>query len=435
MDRNQLAVVIRSVGLTLFACVLIYSNASAQTQLAFQKPFVQPVTPKKVYNPVTKRTETRSPRNVASFSEGSSVKLASASGASQEVLATQAVVTKPVQEVCYDQPAACGCEDCNTGCSDGCYECGDIVCETGCCDTVGCSGCNRGAKFFAGYTATFLQPRFSENIAFTTTESDGATFNTITNTEFNYDHEYAPRVNFGWEHQDGIGMRATWWHLDTEADTETTNPPANGFGSITHPTFGTVDISTAIPTDVFTASSSIEAYTVDLEGTKQTSFCGWDFGVGGGLRYANLEQTYLAQMSDNASTLRGEIDYRSSIEGFGPTISLNASRPLTRRLDLFCRARGSLLYGDGKSTLSAGEDLDLASPFTTNQSTSRDDLLSIGEVQLGLKWQGVKRSHRIFTPYWSIGLESQYWSGVGNATSQDGSIGFFGGNVSVGLDW
>ncbi len=421
MDRKQFVLTARSICFGLFVLCLIAETSFAQTQLAFQ----QPVISKKVYNPVTKQTENQSKNRVvhASVSPETSVK-------------NHAFNTQAVQEVCYEQTSSCGCEDCSTGCADDCFECGDVIdCGTGCCDTVGCTGCNRGAKFFAGYEATFLQPRFSDNVAFTTTESDGATFSTITDTEFNYDYDYAPRVHFGWEHQDGVGLRATWWQLDANADTETTNPPANGFGSITHPTFGTVDISTTIPTDIFTASSSIEAYTVDLEGTKQTSFCGWDLGVGGGLRYANLEQTYLAQMSDNANTLRGEIDYQSSIEGFGPTISLNASRPITRRMVLFSKARGSLLFGDGESSLTAGEDLDLVSPFTTNRTTSRDDILSIAEIQIGVKWRGNDRSHSIFNPFWSLALESQYWDGVGNATSEDGSIGFFGGNVAVGLDW
>ena len=135
------------------------------------------------------------------------------------------------------------------------------------------------------------------------------------------------------------------------------------------------------------------------------------------------------------SLLRGQIDFRHSLEGFGPTISLDAYRPFGSQSGIFCKARGSVLFGDGESRLIAGEDLDLTTPFNTTRTTSRDDLLSIGEVQLGYRWQGRKVSRRAYRPFCSIAMEGQIWNGAGNASSEEGTLGFFGFNVGGGLSW
>ena len=42
--------------------------------------------------------------------------------------------------------------------------------------------------------------------------------------------------------------------------------------------------------------------------------------------------------------------------------------------------------GDGQSLLVAIEDQDLNTPMTTRSTTDQDDLLPIGEMQVGLQW-------------------------------------------------
>ncbi len=438
MDRNDLVSNQLKFAFCLLIGLLANSMLVAQSSVSqqFRPPFESSPTLQRgsrvVYNPVTKLTEARH-----QTTRTKTLNQPAISQVRQASLAEQPL-HELIEEVGYEVPgcgveAGCGVE-CGSICEPTCGCGGD--CVDGCCGLVSnCSGRPSGAGFYAAFEATFLKPHFDNNIGYTTTESDGATFETITDTEFSYDTGFSPRVYFGWKHQDGVGMRFTWWDFDEEADPLTSNPPANGFGSITHPAFGGVDISSTIPTDAFSASTSLSTHTIDIEGTKETSFCGWDFGVAGGVRYVELDQTYNAQLSDNTDTLLGEIDYSHSLEGFGPTISISASRPLSQRLDLFCKARGSILYGDSESTLTAGEDLDLTTPFTTNQTTNREDLLSIGEIQVGLNWQGINRRNRMRTPFFSVALESQIWNGVGNATSEEGSIGFFGLNTSVGFDW
>ena len=93
-----------------------------------------------------------------------------------------------------------------------------------------------------------------------------------------------------------------------------------------------------------------------------------------------------------------------------------------------------MLFGDGESTLNAVEDADLATPFNTARTTGRDDLLSVGEIQLGFRWQTLGHRGRTYRPFLSAALEGQIWNGAGNSTTEDGTLGFFGFNTGAGVD-
>lgn len=287
------------------------------------------------------------------------------------------------------------------------------------------------AHLFAGFEATFLKPHFSSNPAYTLMQSDGISFENYTDVEFDYDLQFAPRVFVGFQFGEEVGLRATWWQFDNDPSVLTAQPPANGFGSITPPTFGSVDISTTVPGSTFQAGTGLTAYTIDLDVTRQYCLSQWRIGAFGGIRYAEIDQKYLAQTTNASGLLTGQIDYQHGLSGIGPTMGMYASVPVATRIELFSEARGSVLFGEATSTLTAGEDLDLTTPFTTTTSTSRDELMTIGEVELGLRWKGCRR--RCWQPFGSIAVEGQTWGGAGNATSEDGSVGFFGFNASFGF--
>lgn len=397
---------------------------------------------KMVYNPMTGRSqpEVRPGRRPADTRPAPRKPSASAAAATRQ--AKQTAERKPtsdkvdsaVQQASYESEVYYDSSVPECGCEDPCTGCGDISCGDPCCgDVVTCSPLT--PCIYAGFQAVFVKPRFEDNVAFTVRESDGASFDTLTDTEFDYDMEFSPRVFLGWQRANGIGMRVSWWQFDHSPGAESANPPANGFGEITHPPFGDVDISSNIPTDTFSAASDLNAYALDLEATKQVNFPSWQLGIGGGVRYALAEQSYNAQLRNTGGVLRGDIDYSHSIEGIGPTISLNAYRPWTPQFGGFCNARGSVLFGDGESQLEAGEDLDLANSFTTTRATRRDDLLSIAELQVGVLWQGALTRGRLLTPFASAAMEGQVWEGAGNATSEEGSLGFFGFSCGAGVNW
>lgn len=327
----------------------------------------------------------------------------------------------------------CGCEDdCEPGC--GC----DDYCEPSCgCDALDDSYCGGygpcgeggGSTWSVGFEWSFVKPRYSENVAFTTLESDGNNNSMFADTEFDYDLELSPRVWVEAALSDCWSWRISYWQFDHAPAATTTSPNANTFGEITHPGFRDVDISTTIPTDTFTASSSLNAYSIDLEALKSSRLSGWQLGVGGGLRYASVEQNYFAQLRNTLNVLRGQIDFTHELEGFGPTISLSAKRPLMGQVKLVCAARGSLLFGDGLSRLDALED---TAPSTTISVTNRDDLLSIAEARVGLEWLSPKK-RRSWQWLLSTAIEGQTWGNAGNGSSEAADLGFFGFNVGAGF--
>lgn len=343
------------------------------------------------------------------------------------------------------------CETCDCGdaacCGGvGCPVAGD--CGTGCCDTVGCctgvgcgDGCGVGCApccgWYSGFEATFLKPRFENNTALTIMDStDGVTNASFTDSPFNHDLEFSPRVFLGWQQDCGVGLRATWWHFDHDADPARANPPASGFGRISPPDFDgvDVDISTNVPTDNFLATTDLSAYAIDLETTKQAGFCGWQVGMGCGFRYAYVEQGYQAATSNAAGDPIGNINFRHTLEGFGPTVSMDVFRPYNSCSGVFCKARGSLLFGDAESQFRAAENIN-ATQTDTTRSTASDDLLTIGELQVGYRWLGLQNNCRPYRPFCSIAMEGQVWDGAGSAASQDGALGFFGFNTAVGVNW
>jgi hypothetical protein len=141
----------------------------------------------------------------------------------------------------------------------------------------------------------------------------------------------------------------------------------------------------------------------------------------------------LAQLRNTSGVLRGQIDFTHHLEGFGPTMSFTADRPINCNLGCFATARGSLLFGDGESLLQAGEDLDLTTPFNTIATHGRDDLLPIGELRLGFHWQRPKQRPAGWQLFLTSALEGQIWGSAGSATSEDGSLGLFGFHAGIGM--
>jgi hypothetical protein len=325
-----------------------------------------------------------------------------------------------------DCEPACGCDDyCESacGCDDYCCDCDDDCCTS--CLPIG-SSC--GLSWGAGFEWTLVKPRYSENVAYTTLVGDGNNNDAFTDTEFDYDLELSPRVWIEAGLNDNWSWRVTWWQFDHTPGALATSPIAN-FGEITHPDFGDVDISTTIETDTFFAASRLNAYTIDLEGIKKAQVGDWHLGVGGGVRYASVEQGYNARLQNDQGDVIGQIDFDHKLEGAGPTMLLSVRRPCWRRVRIAAAARGSLLFGDGTSRLFSSED---TTPSTTLRVRGRDDLLPIGEARVGLEWTSPKkRGGGQFLI--STATEGQVWGNAGNAANETADLGFYG--FTIGAGW
>jgi hypothetical protein len=335
----------------------------------------------------------------------------------------------------------------------------DGVCDEGCsseiCGSSGSCGCADGlgigrggilswlglgyedactpSVITAGVELTFLKPHFESNVAATQLDSDGVSNESFTDVEFDFDAELAPRVWLDFTTTGNMGIRAIWWEFDHDADPVSLSPPNNGFGGIIPPPFGPIDLSTTTPGSVYNATTQLFASTIDLEATRGFDNGCWQWLAAAGLRYAEIEQTYLGDLTNAAGDQQGTINFRHQNQGIGPTLFARAQRPLLSGVTLFGSARGSLLFGDADSELNAVEDVDLDDLLMTQRRTSRDDLIPLSEMQVGLQF--LPPSCSVWQPYLHIAMEGQYWGGVGNASSEDGSLGFFGGNVAIGIFW
>lgn len=316
-----------------------------------------------------------------------------------------------------------GCADgCNNGCADGCVD--------GCCQQD-CGGGGHSFCVAAGYAFVFLQPHYENDIAFTTTLDDGS-FQRISDTSFNNDLKLTPRVWVEICKPNQLGFRVTYWGFDhgspvrqgevTNAGTETIAAPVP---------FSDLAINATQAGDVLRATSGLQMSVIDFEGTKWTDFCSWQFGATAGLRYATIQQAYSALVSDSQGALQNAISTSHRFDGIGPTLSVEARRPMGG-LTWFSMARGSLVYGDGKSGYNSFEDITpVAVGRTSVGRFNRNDVLTIAELQLGVEWcKQCCGGQRLFC---RTALEGQVWQGAGSPTSESGDLGLFGFHVALGM--
>lgn len=215
-----------------------------------------------------------------------------------------------------------------------------------------------------------------------------------------YNAQVAPRVWLGYQGASGLGFKATYWGYDQTAT-----------GS---------DVAGALGGDV---ALGLMARTVDLELMQSTSFCRWDLGVSGGLRWARLE--------DELSILgpAGQLALRRDFEGVGGTVALGARRPVGQRgFALLGGARMSLVYGESDAQI---EDTLIGLPTVT--LTADDQVLSIYELRLGGEWsRELNSGARVVA---QLVYEAQTWNVPPVfAGLLDSSIGFTGPAFSLAIE-
>lgn len=292
----------------------------------------------------------------------------------------------------------------------------------GCC-------CDMG-RWAAGFAFVIVQPHREDDTAFMSVVNDGAT-STTTDTNFENDTELSPRIWLEYNRGVGLGARVTYWQYDHGSPERTASPAESGFETIVPPDFGAVDLSTNVPGEIYTAAADIDLDVIDLEGTKWTQFECWQFGATGGLRFASLQQGYRGVLLSDEGDALGGIDASHRFDGIGPTFSIEGRRPFGH-LTFFSLARGSLLFGNGRSGFTALEGLGgSTNPFVTQVALERNDVMSVGEIQVGLEWRKYCCNGNWF--FCRTALEGQVWQGAGNASGEDGDLGFFGLNVAFGM--
>ncbi len=260
--------------------------------------------------------------------------------------------------------------------------------DNSCCEAVkSCDSCCDNGGFVGGIEFLILKAHLA-----------GATgpLGGLANSQGpTWDWEVAPRIWFGKENAEGLGVRLRYFQFDHTA--------SNG-GSLG----GTALIS------------GLEMHTLDAEIYQMSQIQRVLLQGGAGIRYSSIERS-----TSGAGALGGSLTLQH--DGVGPTVFLNAFRPFgDHGLAFYAGGRGSLTYGDQKLNVGG------------LNARYQDQLVSILEASLGIQW--TSESGKFFA---RSGFEAQSWhlgqpnsnlsipliTTLGNATD----VGLVGASLAIGI--
>lgn len=238
------------------------------------------------------------------------------------------------------------------------------------------------SNWYVGFEAAILKPHVGSY-----------TSNNVSDPTFDY--QLSPRVWLGWENSEGVGVRARYWQIDTDA------------------------VATNLNDSVY---SRIKADTLDVEATLRGCLGRIDMLLSGGFRYAKLEMGY-------TSTGGNYYDrYETDVEGCGLTLALEAIRPIGNRgFALVGGFRQSWIYGyaDWRNEWDYGGNPGL------DEYRFKDSVLQISEAKAGMQWSHCLATGATLTAaaLWEV----QAWEPNDSLFNGEGDIGFSGPTLSIAL--
>jgi len=344
----------------------------------------------------------------------------------------------------YEYTQAC-CTGSGTSCARN-YDC----CN---CDRIGLSG---GASFY------ILAPYAQDNQAYARTSGFSTPNRGRGTTDFSWDYSASPAFWLGWESPNGWGVRSRLFTFQQTSNTAQASLNADEAADaqirpsqnlpdmdIVNPDFqGSPGIllSQGLGVDRLYYSSSLLLNSLDLEATYDICQCPCTLLFSGGVRYMFMAQRY-NQALHNSVTVNADtatetsvLDFRHNFHGIGPTAALEAHRQLgNTRLSLFGMVRGSLLVGDTDQSLAFNEVVDdpggIAGGSQTrlgNATSDQADTLAVSEIEVGLEYE--LKLYRCST-FTRLAFVDQTYFGAGCASSQDGNLSLFGGQISIGVNY
>ena len=306
-----------------------------------------------------------------------------------------------------------------------CLACGQLFANCGgCCET----SANK-TGFNAGVTLLFAKPHFKE--AFQVSNINTLT-GVMTLLPFEYDYELSPRVWFGFQNEQGLGLRASYWSFDGQGLAR--NLSTNGseiWGAHVVNTMFPSNIFAAIPGSQMSVSDYLTTQTVNLVGTYDVEDAAAQILAGAGLRYAKLEQGFAATVQSPVPADFHQLTWSRVFEGLGPTVTMDAKKRLGQsRFSAVASGGGALLYGSktlSRTVINDQTPAGQAPPFL--QLNDADEVVGIGEMNLGLEWG-------TFLPSGHQALlrgvyEGQLWAEAGAPTL--GFLGFQGFGIQMEL--
>ena len=320
----------------------------------------------------------------------------------------------------------------------------------------------------AGGAFYFLRPYLQNNTSFVTTINPGQPNSQVISDSFRWDFQPAFAGWIGWTDACGLGIRSRYFQFSESSETASLNngitPPPQTQTTITPPlanfltlstggsAFGSPGtlLNTGFGTDHLTFGSDLRIQTIDLELTYRMNTAFGLFQAFGGGRYLNLAQGYHATLTNNGGgapiSESQSFDASRTFQGGGPTGGLEWNIPIRRTgLSVYANARGSLLVGNSKDTVSFSQTINdpeglipghVVPPqpailhISPTSSRSSDGVIPTAELELGFEY-----GHRVGRCwlFFRGAAVSQTYFDAGNASQATGNFSLFGAQATLGI--
>lgn len=273
---------------------------------------------------------------------------------------------------------------------------------------------------YASITAAWLKPHLENPVA------QVVAGNPLVLGPHNWEHEFSPRLEAGWEGEQGVGLRGRYWTFDHDAE-PLVQPFVLGGTFPAAPLFNIPGLRNflSLPGEVFASTHTLEMHVVDFELTRRYRLSVADVTMAGGVRYARIDQ-----VSGLAATLggapSGSFVLAQEVEAAGPTLAINTlSQTRWDWLRLFADGRASTLFGQ-KDLVYARDVNAVPPPSNFITSNNLDAYLTTLELNLGVE---VARGPL----FGRFGWEGQLWLNSGDAGDVDHDLMLEGWHFSGGI--
>jgi hypothetical protein len=339
------------------------------------------------------------------------------------------------------------------GDSCGVYGCGACCPDAGCCDPIALP---RPPLYGHGHWvgevgAYFLVPYPTSRAAYSTTGGGAAS---ATNTDFPQTVDFGARVSLGYLFHNGWGVRANYSYLEGNSNqTTATNDPTVTIAApmpapfqITSPGFA---LQNGLGVDQFAFQQRLNINVADLEVLKEFQWMDTTFLASVGGRYARVQQSYSATRNNTGGANglvtvnidRSDLESASNFDGWGPTASFEVMHLLGKsNFSVYANVRGSALWGVNRfsqnlaqqqaSVDNTGVPTFVNTDVGSYEQSHRE--VTMLEAEAGLQYGC--RFGRCYV-FGRVGALYQRWFDVGNPTSANGDLAFFGGTARIGITY
>ena len=323
------------------------------------------------------------------------------------------------------------------------------------------------SSVLAGGTFYLLQPRFSDNVAYTRFTAANPAANAVTagNSGQEFDWRLQPAFAgwFGYLSGEGLGVRARYFQFEQASRTlqaSLTEAEAGAKSTITVPNFDLPGVGSGVSAfgspgtllagvpplgqDNLQFVSRLDIQAIDIEALYRIDAQEWNFLYSGGGRYLRLHQRYDARLSNpgvGGATETQSLQFDREYNGGGPTLALEATRQICQsHFAFFAVVRGSLIFGECRQDAVYAQKIDdpegvstAGAQSTLTQSTrSTTRTIPVGEIELGLQYNAPIGRHVVFV---RAGFVGQTYFDAGSASQTTGNLSLLGGQMSLGINY